>query len=141
MARIQEYELWEKNKRREMQYIKTSEGGGPQIFYMPKEHNDFTIKKYESSIALIEEEIKLAKATFEDDLLKIETKLNHFDDEEEEFDEEKAELKPRSVIVKQPHKRLRNNEAETISKKIKTEEKNSESDSTEDGQIVVKKEQ
>ena len=38
MERVQQYELWEKNKRREMQYIKTTAGseGQPQIFYLPK---------------------------------------------------------------------------------------------------------
>ena len=38
MERVQQYELWEKNKRREMQYIKTTVAseGQPQIFYLPK---------------------------------------------------------------------------------------------------------
>ena len=38
MERVEQYELWEKNKRREMQYIKTTTSveGQPQIFYLPK---------------------------------------------------------------------------------------------------------
>ena len=125
MERVQQYELWEKNKRREMQYIKTTSssvdgGGQPQIFYLPKEHNDKTMAKYEASIAIIEEEIKLAKANFEEDLLKIESKLNqnpeslmhaddlHEDDFDDDFDNDETENKPRSVItVAQPHKRPR----------------------------------
>ena len=122
MERVQQYELWEKNKRREMQYIKTTssvEAGQPQIFYLPKEHNDKTMAKYEASIVVIEEEIKLAKANFEEDLLKIESKMNqnpeslmHADDlhedEYDDFDNDETENKPRSVItVAQPHKRHR----------------------------------
>merc|ERR1711971_1269187 len=106
--------LWEKNKRREMQYIKTTTTveGQPQIFYLPKEHNDKTTAKHEASLAAIEEEIKTAKASFEEDLLKIESKMSqnpdslmrdedliHEDDEENE----ETENKPRSVItVAQP---------------------------------------
>ena len=67
--------MWEKNKRREMQYIKTTTQ--PYIFYMPKEHNEKTLKQFETSANNIEEEIKVAKATFEEDLLKIETKLQN----------------------------------------------------------------
>merc|ERR1712008_665550 len=78
MERVQQYELWEKNKRREMQYIKTTTSveGQPQIFYLPKEHNDKTIAKHEASLAAIGEEIKTAKANFEEDLLKIESKMS-----------------------------------------------------------------
>ena len=65
MDRVQEYELWEKNKRREMQYIKTSVADKPQIFYMPKEHNDQTMAKYEATINAVEDEIRLAKIAFE----------------------------------------------------------------------------
>ena len=111
MDRVQEFELWEKNKRREMQYIKTNVPDQPQIFYMPKEHNDKTMSKYEATISLIEEEIKTAKSLFEDELLKIENKLNadYFDEnldfDEEELDENEIENKPKSVIVKQGQKR------------------------------------
>ena len=43
MERVQQYELWEKNKRREMQYIKTTTSveGQPQIFYLPKVNQGF----------------------------------------------------------------------------------------------------
>ena len=42
MERVEQYELWEKNKRREMQYIKTTTSveGQPQIFYLPKVNQD-----------------------------------------------------------------------------------------------------
>ena len=62
--------------------------------------------KHEASLAAIEEEIKTAKASFEEDLLKIESKMSqnpdslmrdedliHEDDEENE----ETENKPRSV--------------------------------------------
>ena len=113
MDRVQEFELWEKNKRLEMQYIKTSGTGNadqPQIFYMPKEHNDKTMAKYEKSLALIEEELKTAKTLFEEDLLKIENKLNvnnpqFGEDEVEDYEEDfEAENKFKSVIVKQDTK-------------------------------------
>merc|ERR1712008_414016 len=95
----------------------TSVEGQPQIFYLPKEHNDKTMAKHEASLAAIEEEIKTAKANFEEDLLKIESKMSqnpdslmrdedliHEDDEENE----ETENKPRSVItVAQPTKRPR----------------------------------
>ena len=41
-----------------------------------QEHNDKTLAKYDASIKSIEEEIKTAKASFEDDLLKIESKMS-----------------------------------------------------------------
>ena len=43
MERVEQYELWEKNKRREMQYIKTTTSveGQPQIFYLPKVNQGF----------------------------------------------------------------------------------------------------
>ena len=63
--------------------------------------------KHEASLAAIEEEIKTAKASFEEDLLKIESKMSqnpdslmrdedliHEDDEENE----ETENKPRSVL-------------------------------------------
>ena len=119
MDRVQEFELWEKNKRHEMQYIRTSVANQPQIFYMPKEHNDMTLTKFESSMAAIEEEIKNAKAIFEDELLKIEARASlpenrGSDDDllEEDDDEERQESKPKSVVVKQPHKRPRQHELE-----------------------------
>merc|ERR1712156_1312824 len=120
MERVQQYELWEKNKRREMQYIKTTAAseGHPQIFYLPKEHNDKTMAKFEASIASIEEEIKIAKSSFEEDLLKIESKMSQnpeslMRDEdllhEDDFDDnDETENKPRSVItVAKPPKRER----------------------------------
>ena len=75
MDRIEQFETWEKNKRREMQYIRTKTE--PFIFYMPKEHNERTTKQYETSTETIEEEINVARSAFEDDLLKIEAKLQH----------------------------------------------------------------
>ena len=72
-----------------------------------QEHNDKTTAKHEASLAAIEEEIKTAKANFEEDLLKIESKMSqnpdslmrdedliHEDDEENE----ETENKPRSVL-------------------------------------------
>ena len=41
-----------------------------------QEHNDKTMAKFEATIASIEEEIKVAKASFEEDLLKIESKMS-----------------------------------------------------------------
>merc|ERR1712088_249126 len=46
MDRIEQFEMWEKNKRREMQYIRTTTQ--PYIFYMPKEHNEKTLKQFET---------------------------------------------------------------------------------------------
>lgn len=122
MDRVQEFELWEKNKKREMQYIRTSVADQPQIFYMPKEHNEVTKSKFEATVASIEDEIRTAKAAFEEDLIKIETRLNNpdaggddfFDDDEDEDEyEDENEAKPRSVIVKQPAlKRQRDNSGE-----------------------------
>ncbi len=137
MDRVQEYELWEKNKRREMQYIKTSATNQPQIFYMPREHNDKTMAKYEASVAAIEEEIGLAKAAFEQDLLKIESKMtlnatgdDGFVDEDEIHDDQdisetEANTKPKSVIVAQPHKRVREKSKDLEPEKIKVTVKNS----------------
>merc|ERR1712018_383525 len=62
---------------------------------MGKEHNEKTLKQFETSANNIEEEIKGAKATFEEDLLKIETKLQN--PTRDEFEEEN---KPKSVIVR-----------------------------------------
>ena len=61
--------------------------------------------KYEASLAATEEEIKTAKASFEEDLLKIESKVSQnpdslMRDEDHEDDEENEETenKPRSVL-------------------------------------------
>jgi len=101
--RIEQFETWEKNKRREMQYIRTKTE--PFIFYMPKEHNEKTMKQYETSTETIEAEINVARSTFEDELLKIEAKLQNPSREDidavyEEDDDEEDENKPKSVIVR-----------------------------------------
>ena len=46
------------------------------MFLKFQEHNDKTMAKFEASIASIEEEIKIAKSSFEEDLLKIESKMS-----------------------------------------------------------------
>jgi hypothetical protein len=109
MERVQQYEVWEKNKRREMQYIRTTVPDQPQVFFMPKEHNDKTTVAYDATVVAIEAEIAIAKSIFEEDLLKIEAKINNPDEfvdplEEEDEEEEEAN-KPKSIIIAQPHKR------------------------------------
>ena len=65
--------------------------------------------KYEASLAAIEEEIKTAKTNFEEDLLKIESKVSQNPDslmrddshhEDDYDDNDETENKPRSSVVK-----------------------------------------
>ena len=73
MKRVEEYEMWEKNKRRQMSSIRTSTK--PQLFFLPKEHSDETMTALENTMDAIEKEIAEAREAFEEDLLKIEAKV------------------------------------------------------------------
>ena len=57
-------------------YIFLRNNGFDIQFLKFQEHNDKTMAKFEASIASIEEEIKIAKSSFEEDLLKIESKMS-----------------------------------------------------------------
>ena len=73
MKRVEEYELWEKNKRRQMAAVRTQTK--PAIFFLPKDHNDSTMTALEETMDAIEKEIADARESFEEDLLKIEAKV------------------------------------------------------------------
>ena len=75
MKRVEEFELWEKNKRRQMSSIRTS--ASPRLFFLPKEHNDQTMTSLEETMEAIENEITEARDKFEEDLLKIEAKVTN----------------------------------------------------------------
>ncbi|CAB4060454.1 PNN [Lepeophtheirus salmonis] len=70
MKRVEEFEVWETSKRRQMGFIRTKTG--PPLFYLPKVHNDQSMTALEETMDTIEEEIKLTKSKFEEDLLKME---------------------------------------------------------------------
>ena len=78
MKRVEEFEAWEKSKRQEMHFIRTSkDNSAAPIYFLPKEHNDKTMTALEETMDAVENEIKEAKAKFEEDLLKIEAKANN----------------------------------------------------------------
>ncbi|XP_040563522.2 uncharacterized protein [Lepeophtheirus salmonis] len=97
MKRVEEFEVWETSKRRQMGFIRTKTG--PPLFYLPKVHNDQSMTALEETMDTIEEEIKLTKSKFEEDLLKMEHRLDSEGSMSEDDDEEFAE-KPKSIISK-----------------------------------------
>ena len=74
MKRVEEFEVYESSKRKEMQFIRTK-SGPPHIYYLPKIHTDQTLNLLEETMDLVENEISETKSKFEEDLLKIEAKL------------------------------------------------------------------
>ena len=70
MKRAEEFETWERSKRKEQKYIRTK-NGSIQIYFLPKEHNDATFAALEDTMDEIDKEIQTAKELFEDELLKI----------------------------------------------------------------------
>ena len=82
MKRVEEFETWENSKRKEMQFIrckKSKIGPVPPIYYLPKIHTEETLTLLEETMELVEKEIADTRAKFEEDLLKIEAKLNNPD--------------------------------------------------------------
>jgi len=75
MRRVEEFEAWERSKRQEMNAIRTR-AGPRHVYYLPKQHNDATLGLLEENMERVEAEIAAAKAKFEEDLLKIEARVN-----------------------------------------------------------------
>ena len=70
MKRAEEFETWERNKRKEQKYIRTK-NCSRKIYFLPKEHNDATLTALENTMDEIDEEIQAARELFEEELLKI----------------------------------------------------------------------
>ena len=83
MKRAEEFETWERSKRKEQKYIRTK-NTSTKIYFLPKQHNDATLTALEDSMDKIDEEIQAAKELFEDELLKI---------------SQRAEQKPNAVCL------------------------------------------
>ena len=70
MKRAEEFETWERNKRKEQKYIRTR-NCSRKIYFIPKQHNDATLTALENTMDEIDEEIQAARELFEEELLKI----------------------------------------------------------------------
>ena len=70
MKRAEEFETWERNKRKEQKYIRTK-NCSRKIYFLPKQHNDATLTALENTMDEIDEEIQAARELFEEELLKI----------------------------------------------------------------------
>ena len=77
MRRVEEFETWEKSKRKEQRYIRTKSGGSTQIYYLPKQHNDSTLTALEETMDCVDKEIAVARELFEEELAKINTRADH----------------------------------------------------------------
>ena len=70
MKRAEEFEIWERSKRKEQKYIRTK-NSSTKIYYLPKNHNDSTLTALENTMDEIDEEIRTAREIFEEELQKI----------------------------------------------------------------------
>jgi hypothetical protein len=75
MRRVEEFESWERSKRQEMHAICTK-SGPPFVYYLPKQHTEATLGLVEENMERLEAEIAANKARFEEELLKIEARIN-----------------------------------------------------------------
>ena len=73
MKRAEEFEVWERNKRKEQKYIRTK-NCTTKVYYLPKNHNDSTLTALENTMDEIDEEIRVAREVFEEELQKISTR-------------------------------------------------------------------
>ena len=70
MKRAEEFETWERNKRKEQKYIRTK-NCSRKIYFLPNQHNDATLTALENTMDEIDVEIQAARELFEEELLKI----------------------------------------------------------------------
>ena len=70
MKRAEEFETWERSKRKEQKYIRTKKSS-TKIYFLPKNHNDETLTALESTMDEIDQEIRVARELFEEELNKI----------------------------------------------------------------------
>ena len=70
MKRAEEFETWERSKRKEQKYIRTK-NSSTQIYFLPKHHNDATLTALENTMDEIDQEIQAARELFEGELQKI----------------------------------------------------------------------
>ena len=73
MKRAEEFEVWERSKRKEQKYIRTK-NCSTKVYYLPKNHNDSTLTALENTMDEIDEEIRVAREVFEEELQKISTR-------------------------------------------------------------------
>lgn len=74
MKRVEEYEIWEKSKQFEGNFIRTK--AEPDIFWLPKNHSEKTKELVQNTKETVAKEIELKKEEFEEELLTIERKLS-----------------------------------------------------------------
>ena len=70
MKRAEEFETWERSKHKEQKYIRTK-NSSTRIYFLPKHHNDATLTALECTMDEIDQEIRLARELFEEELEKI----------------------------------------------------------------------
>merc|ERR1712203_875420 len=74
MKRVEEYEVWEKSKQFEGNFIRTK--ADPDIYWLPKHHSEKTQELLDNTKAAVVKEIEARKEEFEEELLSIERKLS-----------------------------------------------------------------
>ena len=75
MKRAEEFETWERSKRKEQKYIRTN-NSSTKVYFLPKQHNEATLTALENTMDQIDQEIQAAREIFEDELLKISTRAD-----------------------------------------------------------------
>jgi len=74
MKRVEEYEIWEKSKQCEGNFIRTK--AEPEIYWLPKTASDKTKELGQNTKDAVAKEIESKKEEFEEELLAIEKKLS-----------------------------------------------------------------
>ena len=109
MRRVEDFETWEASKRQNQGFIRTTGGGKTPVFFLPKEHNRTTTRLAEETWNAIDAEIKAAREVFEEELLRINARIDNpkvrdsdmDDDDDGEGDEgeEDTTKTPSTVVV------------------------------------------
>lgn len=109
MRRVEDFETWEASKRVQQGFIRTKSASNSKapVFYLPKEHNRTTTRLAEETWEAIDAEVKLAKEVFEEELLRINARIDNpkvrdmenTDEEAEDEDNDDLDKSAPSTVV------------------------------------------
>jgi len=74
MKRVEDYEIWEKSKQQEVNFIRTT--AQPELYWLPKTHTEKSKEQQLETKAKVEKEIETRKEEFEEELLAIEKRMS-----------------------------------------------------------------
>jgi len=133
MKRAEEFEIWERSKRKEQKYIRTKTSS-TKIYYLPKNHNDSTLTALENTMDEIDEEIRVARELFEEELQKISGRaeqnpaasiedLEGDDNSGDENETDRATTKSIVSAIRKPNEEQFNNSKELYDKRDRHDSK------------------